>query len=109
MLDFVILFSNLTQPQRWSPVPYACWMQMPALSLQLQPTGRMPGQGTVPDGLSSLYLHACGCRQQMACAGCRWRPDRFMPGGEYDQFDDDLRLFRVRLPRWLSRSRHTTA
>ena len=24
-----------------------------------------------------------------------WRPARFLPGGEYDQFDEDLRLFRV--------------
>ena len=29
--------------------------------------------------------------------GCRWRPDRFMPGGEYDKFDEELRLFRVRM------------
>ena len=29
------------------------------------------------------------------CDVCRWRPDRFMPDGEYDQFDEELRTFQV--------------
>lgn len=25
-----------------------------------------------------------------------WRPERFMPGGEYDQFSEDIRQYMVR-------------
>lgn len=50
---------------------------------------RLPAGTTVIAHLQSV--HTDGWQ-----APAEWRPSRFMPGGEYDQFDEDLRLFRVR-------------
>ena len=30
-----------------------------------------------------------------------WRPERFMPGGEYDQFDEEVRQYMVSAPDYL--------
>ena len=50
---------------------------------------RIPAGTTVIAQLQSVHSDAWQ-------APASWRPARFMPGGEYDQFDEELRLFRVR-------------
>jgi hypothetical protein len=55
----------------------------------------------LPQG-SWLIVHVQGVHQQYEQPAA-WRPERYMPGGEYDQFDDAIRPYMVRgLSPWVS-------
>jgi N-acyl-L-homoserine lactone synthetase len=43
-------------------------------------------------------VHLQGIHQQYKDPQ-RWQPERYMPGGEYDQFDESIRPYMVRMPR----------